>query len=75
MCDHIRVENRARLTGIDFDVLARELSSQTSMRRVVYWLEQHVPPLKIDDMVTQDEFSHDIVVGCEDGRFIVYESS
>ncbi len=59
---HIKLENRTGLDDKLFLDLIREISGQSSIRHVVAWLGSHQPPLKIEDMVTQDEFSHDIMV-------------
>jgi hypothetical protein len=75
MNDKIRLEDRSRLSQAAFEELARDLARQTSMRQALQWLAEHDPPLKIEDMITQDEFSHDILVPYKDGHYIVYESS
>jgi hypothetical protein len=63
--DHIRVENRAQLEPGEFARLEAKLTAQRSVRHVLDWLPRHEPSLKMEDMVTQDEFSHDILVPYE----------
>src|SRR5205809_245357 len=63
----IIVENRAGLDDELFSNILREVSGQCSIRHVVDWLGRHEPPLRIEDMVTQDEFSHDIMVPFREG--------
>ena len=75
MSDHCMVENRSRLALGEFDELERYLAGQTSVRHVLLWLAKHEPPLQVQDMITQDEFSHDILIPFKDGQYIVYESS
>jgi len=71
----IRLENRAGLDDERFLTVLREISGQSSIRHVVDWLGRHHPPLKMEDMVTQDEFSHDIMVPYREGLFLVYDST
>jgi hypothetical protein len=71
----INVENRAGLDDELFSSILREISGQSSIRHVVQWLGRHQPPRKIEDMVTQDEFSHDIIVPYREGLFLVYDST
>jgi hypothetical protein len=71
----IKLENRAGLNGEPYMALIREISGQSSIRHVVDWLGHHQPPLKMEDMVTQDEFSHDIMVPYRDGLYLVYDST
>jgi hypothetical protein len=71
----IKLENRAALDDVALTELIRQLSGQSSIRHVVNWLGRHQPPLKIEDMVTQDEFSHDIMVPYRQGLYLVYDST
>ncbi len=73
--DAIRIENRAGLEDQAFLSLAGDLSRQHSVRHVLDWLRRHDPPLKMQDMVTQDEFSHDILVAYREGLYLVYDST
>jgi hypothetical protein len=69
----IKIENRAGLDDELFLTILREVSGQSSIRHVVDWMGRHRPPLRIEDMVTQDEFSHDIVVPYRESLFLVYD--
>jgi hypothetical protein len=37
-------------------------------------LAQAAARFRIDDVVVQDEFSHDVIAGLEDGRRLVFEA-
>jgi hypothetical protein len=71
----IRVENPAGLGVEVFDGLSRELAAQSSVRHVLDWLLRQDPPLEMEDMITQDEFSRDIRVPYREGLYLVYDSS
>lgn len=69
------IENRAGLPPEDFGAIAQALSSQCSIRHAIDWFARHNPPLVPADMVTQDEFSHDILVAYPGGLWLVYDST
>jgi hypothetical protein len=71
----VPIENRANLPAADFSRLAEAVSSQRSIKDALDWLVGHRPPLTVTDMVTQDEFSHDILVDYRDGQWLVYDST
>ena len=69
------IENRARLPAAEFDPLAAVLAGQRSIKHTVDWLAGHAPPLGLAGMVTQDEFSHDILVAYPGGLWLVDDST
>jgi hypothetical protein len=71
----MQLGNRAGLEQEAFTSLVRDLSGQSSIRHVVDWLGRHEPPLKMEDMLTQDEFSHDILVPYGKELYLVFDST
>jgi hypothetical protein len=69
------VENRAELDPEDFDRLAGIVASHKSIKHAVDWLRGQSPPLVPSEMVTQDEFSHDILVAYSGGLWLVYDTT
>jgi hypothetical protein len=67
------IENRANLAARQFDRLAQSLTEHHSIKHALDWLQGHRPPLTVSDMVTQDEFSHDILVSYPGGLCLVYD--
>ncbi len=67
------IENRAHLPAAEFDPLASALARQSSIKIALDWLSDHRPPRTVADMVTQDEFSHDIIVDYLRGLSLVYD--
>ncbi len=70
----VPIENRARLEPSD---LARfdALLVQHSVKHALEWLLKHAPPLAPTEMVTQDEYSHDILVAYPGSLWLVYDST
>jgi len=71
----VTVENRARLTVDELSRIAGVLVHQRSVKYAVDWLAKHDPPIVPTGMVTQDEFSHDILVPYMRGLWLVYDST
>jgi hypothetical protein len=64
--DHIQ-----RLAQED-PLLARELTSFTSLEHVLPWLAQKGLPLDGLDVLAQDEYSHDLLLPLPDGRCLSF---
>jgi hypothetical protein len=75
MTPQVPIENRARLPAGDFDRLAGTVAGHRSMKHALDWLLGHIPPLRLTDMLTQDEFSHDFLVAYPGGLWLVYDST
>lgn len=75
MAGAIGVENRAGVAEAEFGPLAAALAGHRSIQIAIEWLVAQAPPLVVADMVTHDEFSHDVLVARPDGSFLVYDAS
>ena len=53
--------------------LCNVLARHTSLEKVLLWLQSQHPPLKIIDMIQQDEFTSDILVAYEPGIILNYD--
>ncbi len=71
----IPVENRANLPPLEFAQLATAISRHRSIKHALDWLASLTPPLAPTDMVTQDEYSHDILVPYPNGFWLIYDST
>jgi hypothetical protein len=67
------IENHAHLDPATFAELARAVASHRSIKHALDWLIAQSPPLSFSDMVTQDEFSHDILAELPGGLHLVYD--
>jgi hypothetical protein len=71
----IPIENRANLSRERFARIAEAAASHCSIRHALNWWLSENPPLTPADIVTQDEFSHDILVAYPGGLWLVYDSN
>jgi len=52
--------------------LAAEVAGHTTLERVLDG-RSLTPPRRVDEIVTQDEFTHDVVVAIEPPFYLVYD--
>ncbi len=57
---------RARLTGI--------VAAHTSLERVLDWGRAQQPRVDIETILTQDEYTHDVLIPFE-SRYLVYDTT
>lgn len=72
------VINRSNLSAEEFKPLAEELKGQTSLRDVLAWValkpRDQVHPQIVAEVVTQDEFTHDVIIPYGN-VFLVYDTT
>ena len=54
--------------------LAETVAAHTSLERVLKWGRERRPPLEIESILTQDEYTHDVLIPFE-GRYLVYDTT
>jgi hypothetical protein len=62
--------------SVSDDVLARvkdAVSGMVNLGHVLSWGAAATPPRKPEDVVAQDEYTHDVVMLFEDGIYTVYD--
>jgi hypothetical protein len=56
------------------DRLARAVAEQTTLERALTWGGTVRPPLAVESILTQDEYTHDVLIPYE-GRYLVYDTT
>ena len=64
----------ANLNEVTRARLAEIVASQTSLERVLNWGRAQRPPVDIESILTQDEYTHDVLIPLE-GRYLVYDTT
>ena len=54
--------------------LAATVAVQTSLERVLNWGREQHPPIDVESILTQDEYTHDVLIPFE-GRYLVYDTT
>lgn len=72
------VINLSGLSGSKFDQLAIELNLHGSLSKVLAWAatkpKEDITPQIVAQVITQDEFTHDVIVPYQD-VFLVYDTT
>ena len=55
--------------------LASELAHLFTLADVLAWARRGTPPRQVEEIVTQDEYTHDVVLGCDRGHFLVFDAT
>jgi hypothetical protein len=69
------LRDRVGLSAAEKAALERELAPLGMLETVVRWGYASVPPRDVSDVVVQDEFSHDVVLPWENGRYLVFDTT
>lgn len=66
--------DHADLEPSERDDLAASVAGLTSLERVLHWARALTPPSGVEEIITQDEFTHDVVVPVA-GRYLVFDTT
>ena len=54
--------------------LAAVIATQTSLERALEWGRSQRPPVAVESILTQDEYTHDVLIPFEN-RYLVYDTT
>ncbi|MBI5512155.1 MAG: hypothetical protein HY909_00215 [Deltaproteobacteria bacterium] len=67
------LDDRVGLSAAERARLAHLLDAHHTLEDVLRWGLAQEPPRLVEDVVVQDEYTHDVVVPWEAGRYLVYD--
>lgn len=67
--------DHAALDDASHALLARTFGAFTMLEQVLDWGRGQEPPLRVEDVVTQDEYTHDVLVPIPGGRYLVFDTT
>jgi len=74
----MKIANLAKLPGDEFAALCAELAEHKTLGRVLTWAngkpKGEFLPQTVAEVVTQDEFTHDVIIPYKD-LFLVYDTT
>ena len=73
----IPLYDHAALPSADRDALAARVAAQRTLADVLQWAATHSPPLAVAEIVTQDEYTHDVVLPLDASRslYLAYDTT
>jgi hypothetical protein len=57
------------------DAILQEARAFTSLEAVLRWAFARRPPAELVSVVTQDEFTHDVVIAIDPHTFLVFDTT
>jgi len=66
------VTDRVGMPVDELRALEARLAGQTTLERVLRWGAAEIPRKTVEEIVTQDEYTHDVLVPWERGCYLVY---
>ena len=55
--------------------VAAEVSALLTLADVLAWARRHSPPLHVEEIVTQDEYTHDVVLPFDGAHFLAFDAT
>ena len=71
----VPVTNRARLNDAQLAELAAEVGGHTTLEQVLQWGVDRRPARRVEEIVTQDEYTHDALVPLAAPLYLAYDVS
>ena len=71
----VRLIDYAGLTSDERQRIAAIHSGLTSLAGVLDWGRAETPPLAVEDIITQDEYTHDVLIPDRRGHYLVYDTT
>ena len=50
-------------------------AARHTLADVLQWAREQVPPVHVSGIVTQDEYTHDVVLPFQGGHFLVFDAT
>jgi hypothetical protein len=65
----------ANLPLADRDQLEAAVAGLTTLERVLNWAGQLTPPVRVDEILTQDEYTHDVLMPTSGGWYLSFDTT
>ena len=65
--------NRTELPVASVRDLQVAVAGHTSLERVLEWGRAQTPARRVEEIITQDEFTHDVLVPVDNSRYLAYD--
>jgi len=71
----IPITNQAQLSDTQVAKLAAEIGGQATLHDILDWGFAHKPVRRVEEIVTQDEYTHDVLVPLDAPLYLAYDVS
>ena len=63
------------VSPIELEELQRQLADQRTLGDVMTWLSAQKPPRSVSDILTQDEYTHDVIVEWSERTYLNFDAT
>ena len=71
----VSIEAATPLEASELETVRQIVGAHHGLKTVLDWCLSQEPPITETDVVTQDEFTHDLIVPLPSGLYLVYDST
>ena len=71
----VPVTKHASIPPTLFTRLASELRDQRTLADVLAWGRAQTPPRSVTEILTQDEYTHDVLIAYEEAVYLVFDTT
>ena len=73
----VPLHDYARLSAPEQASLHAQVASQRTLAEVLRWAAAQAPPVALTEIITQDEYTHDVVLPLDPARalYLVYDTT
>ena len=71
----VPIGRHSSVPSATFDKLASGLRDQRTLADVLAWGRSQSPPRSVTGIVTQDEYTHDVLIAWEDAIYLVFDTT
>jgi hypothetical protein len=65
--------NHTRLPDVTFRDLQVVVTGHATLERVLEWGRTQTPARRVEEIITQDEFTHDVLVPLDNSQYLAYD--
>jgi hypothetical protein len=65
--------DRTGLPDARFRDLQLAVADHATLERVLEWGRTQTPPRRVEEIITQDEFTHDVLVPLDNSQYLAYD--
>lgn len=71
----VPIHGASAATAGEIPAFQAALKDQRTLGDVLAWLREQDPPRSVTDILTQDEYTHDVIVQWSDDRYLVFDAT
>lgn len=71
----VPVTRHAAIPAAVFARLVSELRDQRTLADVLNWCRAQVPPRSVTEILTQDEYTHDVLIAYDEPIYLVFDTT